>query len=520
MKKKYLRIAVVICIAALLMNLAACANPVDEDNTGNGTPGGATSFEDGGEMTPEQPNAPESEETQPETPEELTYTPPVANYGGAPFRILEWSYDGAETNGYDYTPWVGLDTAEVNGNVINDIVYERNDKIEDTYNVVITSESKSFFDQYFIFIANAHMSGDVQVEVFTINTANYARFGLEPLCADYTTLSGIDLTRPWWDDECLDEYAISNYRQFITSSHLLRDKGATAAIYYNADLAEASGNTNLYDLVVDGKWTWENYITAAEKVKSMDGAPAWGAVGVEWDALRFYGTLGDPIAHYTDDGKVEYLFGSEPSLQGMSEVFDRLIYSEFYGWIEKIDPEAVNTPKAAAQLFAAEDAMFLIGNLSESNYLDGMTAAWSILPLPKYSEEQDRYYSWVDQESDSLLGIAGVSAYYNADMICNVLELMGYYSYLELQPAFYETLFPEDDLLAQQSHEMLDLIFATRMHDPGLFVFNVTGRGTFIPRIEHHTDTSNIDVHDLWENSQYQWDLSLEILNGNIRSFD
>ena len=59
---------------------------------------------------------------------------PVVDYGGKAYNIL--TYDNSNA----YYAWRMLDTASLDGEVMNDAIYNRNRKIEGIYNIKINSE--------------------------------------------------------------------------------------------------------------------------------------------------------------------------------------------------------------------------------------------------------------------------------------------------------------------------------------------------------------------------------------------
>ena len=109
--KKTNKTALVLLLASLILS-ASCGN------TDSGKPSG-TKSNDGGTTVTEE-----------ETTEELSPNLEAVDCGGEAFRILTRTTDLYCRQTDDIT------AEEINGNVLNDKIYERNQKIQDKYNTV------------------------------------------------------------------------------------------------------------------------------------------------------------------------------------------------------------------------------------------------------------------------------------------------------------------------------------------------------------------------------------------------
>ena len=80
-----------------------------------------------------------AEETEPET-ERLTFDTTGLNYEGYEFHI--WNFDNVKSNGWNRADIPDdMISEELNGDMLNDAVYNRNQKVESELNVVLKSEN-------------------------------------------------------------------------------------------------------------------------------------------------------------------------------------------------------------------------------------------------------------------------------------------------------------------------------------------------------------------------------------------
>lgn len=90
---------------------------------------------------------------------------------------------------------------------------------------------------------------------------------------------------------------------------------------------------------------------------------------------------------------------------------------------------------------------------------------FGILPVPKMSADQDRYYHTVSVANMSVLALPlNVE---NVEDLGIVIEAMGKYSREYVTPAYYDIQLKYRDTRDNESSEMLDLIFSSRTFDIG-----------------------------------------------------
>ena len=136
-----------------------------------------------------------------------------------------------------------------------------------------------------------------------------------------------------------------------------------------------------------------------------------------------------------------------------------------------------------------------------------METDFGVLPIPKFDEAQEKYYSTMN----STFGVVAVPVTStDLDRAGIILEAMAVESISTVSPAFYEVslqgkVFRDDD-----SQEMLDIIFANKVYDIGL-LFNVgtfsdimrnqikAGTNTFVSTLEGKTEAAQLEIEKLVE---------------------
>ncbi len=119
-------------------------------------------------------------------------------------------------------------------------------------------------------------------------------------------------------------------------------------------------------------------------------------------------------------------------------------------------------------------ALVDINDLREAEF------AFGILPYPMFDESQEEYNNLI-----STVLVTTASVPYNCkdiDMTGAVLEAMAYYSVDTLTPAYYDNALKGRYVRDEESGDMLDIIFATRVYDLG-FIFDWGGAGSLVTKL-------------------------------------
>ena len=454
-------------LLALLMivsgaTLFSCATP--EDDT--------TPPDDSTQNEPE-PTPSEEEQEDPRLPLEL----PSATFDGAQMHFLSYTAEGQMkpgeiTRGSSWIPWEEIDLDDYAGGALEAAVYDRNATVEEIYNVVITNEYVGVDQGYSTALRSNHTSGDDRYQVITLRSYEIKALVLEGLMSNMFSFSNLHTDMPWWNQDSVSAFTLGSSLFFAAPEMLLRDKAATACVYYNGKVATDNGISNLYELVESGDWTFEEFISIAEDVAtSLDGddlmnshEDLWGSTSGVAQPYLIYGGAGMKYAHTDEDGYLVYDFGDDDSILYLQEVYDRYIFNDAMPLNES---PTTFSPPADFNIFKSDLSLFEPGLVKGLlNYRD-MESDFGVLPTPKLDEYQENYYSLVWIHQDCVLGIPSVVG--NSEMVTIVLEHMNYLSYYDVYPLFYNTIILGRSPRDEQSRKMLELVFATRFYDPGLF---------------------------------------------------
>ncbi|MBQ7338527.1 MAG: extracellular solute-binding protein [Clostridia bacterium] len=508
MQSKFLRIMAMLLALMMVFGTLALTSCADdsEDTDGDKQPGTENSGDEGNDPV---------EDEEPRIP--LDYLP-TTTYGGETVNILEWTVAG-QTPGMAWVPWEEIDVDAGDGDPINNAIYDRNGVVEETYDVEITKEYLSVdgSPQYVTAFRANESSGDQAYQMITLRTTTIAPLVQEGLMTNMYELENLHTDMPWWNQDSVRSYTMGSALYCAAPEMLLRDKGATAAMFYNQKIATDHEITDLYELAENGDWTMDIMIEYAEKVTiDMNGddiansiEDQFGLWGNGRDMLyHLFAGAGLKFAEIDDEGYLQLNIGNDETIMVWQDILDLVVYTDFYS---NNAMKGVEMPEGF-DLFVSDGCLFRIDMVKDVLDLRNMESMYGVLPVPKYDEYQDNYSSLVWMHHDSVLSIPGSVT--NLDVVSTVLEHMSYISYYDVYPIFYDTIILGKSARDEQSKEMLELIFQTRSFDPGQYwlTAELHGGSGFLTIFEN----GKTNISSLWASLTTMTESAVEEFNEMI----
>lgn len=348
---------------------------------------------------------------------------------------------------------------ELNGNLINDALYNRDALVEEMYNVNILTKSYAFGDDGALTsdMQKLILAGDDQYDLI-VGSMGSAQVPLlkAGMLYDLNSLPTLDLTQPWW---CA--YANTNLQ---IGGKLYTTTGDMIPIYYyipyvmcyNMQMAEDHG-IDMYTMVMDGKWTLDRFAAFAEEFTvDLDGdgeiskadQVTYAHVRTSITAWSHYVGCGMQLNTLDEDGNIVIDLVTDRSvtvIQKLQDIFTTLRNNYF-------DMDT-STP-----MFLSGQA-FLFGNSMATvvtSFRD-MEDDYAFLPCPKYDEDQPEYYTSVNAWSRGYLGVPKTIA--DPDKDGFLMEALAYLSWRDVRSAAYDTVLWNKMSRTEESVDMLDLIY-------------------------------------------------------------
>ncbi|MCL2813367.1 MAG: extracellular solute-binding protein [Oscillospiraceae bacterium] len=447
--------AMILIFALALIFLISCSAPeksVEQENKGE---------------TGDISKTGDTEETKPEfIPAEGT------GYGGYKFTIL--GYDGKPTGTWQIAAISEIMAEQDTGEPLNDAVYKRNRDVEALYDiefdiVPVTYPNRGDFAAKF---TKAVLAGDDLFDAaFLLGDSLPAALSKKNTAFDLFSIPSLDLSKSWWDQNSVKAMSIGGRLSAVIGDVNLYSAIAPMAIFTNKKLMQDYSVGDLYQMVRDGKWTWDAmYGIAKQATKDLNGDGVIDKndqVGFVTQYI-YLQTAVTSAGEYLTPKNDEDIPVFEPNTERIA------------GIVDKVVPilKDKNTTVAAEDItagynnvffdfimpkFRDNEIMFHSNQLLFSFELRSMNADFAILPIPKYDENQKQYGAMVANAWATYTVIPVTCT--DTERAGNVLSAMGYYSKQYVMPAYYDVTVTNKLIRDEDSMEMLDIILNNRILD-------------------------------------------------------
>ncbi|HHX54249.1 MAG TPA: hypothetical protein GX704_04995 [Clostridiales bacterium] len=406
-----------------------------------------------------------SAETSPETAEETTESDepelPDVDLGGKEYQFL------ARFGAFDYNEfWVYVE--EMNGEVVNDAVFERNRAVEEKFNVKITALFKEDPDNY---ATKTVMAGDDSY--FAVwDAKNSLSSGIQKhVYLDISHLPYADYSAPYWDKNAVEQLSVANKLYMMPSDISMNNLIAPRYLYFNKRIMENYGLKSPYEYVADDTWTLDVFLPMVAAVSAdLDGdgkmtrEDEFGMLREDYSAngniLYFLVGCGIRATTNDEDGIPRISFYNEKTQEIIDKVAvvlkDESCAIEYNDCAQGADTsDFAHLYDYCRSLFAAGHFLFVQNGCYETVQFNDMEDDYGIVPNPKYDESQKEYYHRTDPYNALMaLPVTNVDLE-NTGMI---LEWMSWKSHYTVLPAYYETTIKLKRQRDETALEMLDII--------------------------------------------------------------
>lgn len=381
---------------------------------------------------------------------------PDVNYDGADCRV-GYLDNQSDADHILVDDWIA---EELNGEAINDSVYNRNQTVAERFHVamrMIPVAASAFADT----VSQQVMADEDVYDLLVLHNASFTKLLYTGAFLRLDELDALDFTKPWW---CADSVSSYSYDGRLYCANGMATAvsmvGYTNAVFFNKDMAAEYSLENLYDVVREGRWTAEYFKKVCADVYvdvNGDGkANAGDRLGIHIPYGPVHGYVWNLGGKYVDtvDGTPTLQIGTE-RMEKLYETFREMLtwdgVFQKKGW----EPD----------IYIKGNTLFAQCCLTWGDGFRELDFASGILPAFKLDETQPFYTTGGGGSPQAIL-----TTNRDPQRAAILTEAINAESYKQVIPAVYEQtarhkLAPDED-----STEMIDLIMAHLTFD-GSFVF-------------------------------------------------
>ena len=403
----------------------------------------------------EPPAETPTETTERKEGDEKSYYPLSGDYGGRSFSLLTRK----DTFSYEF------DVKELGTDEVENAIYARNTAIENAYNVCIdvtllnnTYQSDQLSDR----LNNLYASGSADEDYDLIGGNECRLVGLIPngWFQDWNDMNYVDLDADVWTNGVTEGLTVNGQTYAITGDLAITFWKHMGAMVFNKDWVTRVWNENLYQVVNDGRWTYEYFKEAVMAGSDNDGeSPDAGdktavyGFSSDWDVAIDSFVTAFNINPITKDESGRLSLSNLAGEQVVNYVTEMQYFytsDNHYAWAYKgVDPSFY---------FRKNQAMIVPMRFEMIERMLDWDGNYGVIPYPKYNSQQQEYAAPL---SDGSTIFAIPKTNQDTDFTCIITSALAEKSAELVIPAYYEQVIRSKGAKDPQSYQMLDLIRET-----------------------------------------------------------
>ena len=386
---------------------------------------------------------------------------PELNYDGEIVRMA--SRDKVGFSDEFYTD--GLEGA------VSTAVFKRNSKVEETLGVKLEVTPIKDLN------ANTHstvietvekeiMSGSPESFDLVAAPALTVPMGVGMnLFANLNDLEYVNLSKLYWAQGYNEYFSAGNQQYTATGAATLTVYRFMYITVINTKVLEDNKIDSIYNVVKEGKWTLEYQANLAKMLYADENGDGecdiddqYGFVsGARTSVDSYWTSTNTSCVTKSTDNYFLYSMNQE-RISNMVDKMLNLYYDCGGSYIIPATKDGTDNTDIVDVFSRNKTAMATMMINTLETQLKDHKLEYEIAPMPKYDEDQQRYYSHV-QDQVTVLCIPITKTGDRLQMLGAVMECMAYEGYRELYTSYFENILPYRYLQSNESAEMLDLVY-------------------------------------------------------------
>ena len=369
----------------------------------------------------------------------------------------------------------------INGDIKNDLIYERNAMVEEKLGVDIQITWTDY----------QSVDADCKIQVQS-GSNDYDLYGGHRISLalsyqgfqyDLKDIESLDLTQEWWDQGYIDAITINDSLYTVIGDAGVSTLLFVSSLTFNKKLMDEANIAYPYDLVREGKWTLDAFhdmivdygadlngdgVTKREDDRfSLIG---WGSES------GFSGFYSSGFSFINRDAAGDYVISYDT--EKLTSILEKMVRQWTVDYAYFNNGSGVAEHEITYGIFAEGRSLFSDVVLSKiGTFYSAMEDDFGIIPQPKYDEAQEEYKSYLGYTIPIMYIPSNVT---DPERTGTIMEACCTASYDHVTPQMYEIVTKLKNVRDEDSSEMIEIIIRNKFIDTAHF-FDVEGYGT-LPR--------------------------------------
>ena len=401
-----------------------------------------------------------------------TDTTPVDTAPATTEAVTEPGYPAPDTSSLDFggdelrifsVQWGNVSKyyfpEEETGDSVLDACYSRLRNVEEALNVKVAEPAWGADGQAHKDVMKTVQAGDDAYDmVFTHCIDGYSDYATNNAVYNLDALPYVNFEAPWWSKSMIDTFRIGTETYFGFGDIILN---TPSSIFFNKEIAAEYDMPDHYQMVRDGKWTYDTFLKQARMVSidvNGDGKMDYNdKTGYAGDLTESLGNIpfavGIQLTKYTEDG-LQLNFWSDKLLEVFNKTYD-------YFLDPSVSQGFFRHYADVGQGFGEGLALYTISNVNGMVNLRDSDVEFGVVPMPKYDESQSEYRCYVWSPS-----VCVPTTILRPELVGAALEQFAYES-VPVTNAYIEDLIRGKSTRDTETLEMLDIIYDSQVLDIG-----------------------------------------------------
>lgn len=390
------------------------------------------------------------------------------DFGGKTFRIVTH-------RPHDFV----VEDEDVNkGNLIKDATADRNKRVEERFNCKVDVVYTAGYTEMNTYVSKNVLSGADEFDLLCAHTASVGSLVVKNLFMNWYDLPNVDFSKPWWPDDNSTELTYDGKCIVAISDFSFSSIYYSYVMFFNKNLANTYDLGNLYELALNGDWTYDVFYEMIKDVYVDQDGDGKQSAGDFYGYSQIHGlavgqwlwAFDNPTTKKDEDGIPQIAIKTDKINNIVNTVYDLLYNTQgVYYDIQDGEPNGV-------QMFLDRKSIFTtyIINTALGDGLRNFEDDYGILPVPKYNENQEKYFALPGGEHTSMVVPKTIK---DTEFVGTIIEALSAESYKTVVPTFYEIALKTRYLRDSESKEVLDMVIDARTFEFGYMYGGFEGFG-------------------------------------------
>jgi ABC-type glycerol-3-phosphate transport system substrate-binding protein len=359
---------------------------------------------------------------------------------------------------------------DLTGDLLDDMLYERNAKVATDFEIEF-SYYKLPYAEVNTTLNTQATSGTDDYDMYVGHKYSYGTCAQNNYCYNLGEIGAMDLTQPWWDQNCYANMTVNGRTYMITGDIFPSSMLTSSCLVFNRKMVKELGksDTALFEMARNGGWTMDAMYDYCKDVSfDLNGD---GNMSYTDDRYCLTSWMMDvPFSMYYAcnesfvtivDGTPELTYSTEKVINIYEKIYKIIVEQNSYFVTD------LNQYATTYEPFVGGRAMFCDVTLSKiTTFISEMDDPYGILPMPKYDEHQPEYLSFVNGATPFVMVAKTVE---DPEFVGTILEAMATYNYDKVTPKLFEVATKLQAAQDPTSAAMVDYIVRNRIWDLGYF---------------------------------------------------